>query len=97
MKPKAHMTIELKPEQEQVIGQAIQAGLLRDAEDIVNVGVEAIKRKLDARQTVAPAPPSDADQWSKDLHVWIQSHPTTTPLLSDEAISRDSIYGTRGL
>ena len=27
------MTIELKPEQEQVIGKAIQAGLLRDAED----------------------------------------------------------------
>jgi hypothetical protein len=29
------------------------------------------------------------------LREWAQSHPIT-PLLSDEAISRESIYGTRG-
>jgi hypothetical protein len=38
-----------------------------------------------------------AEEWSRELHDWIHSHSTTTPVLPDEAISRDSIYGTRGL
>ena len=89
------MTIDLKPEQEQIIVQAIQAGLLRDADDVVEVGIEILRQRLEAQRAIPVA--MDADQWSKELHTWIQSHPTTTPLLSDEAISRDFIYGTRGL
>jgi hypothetical protein len=30
------------------------------------------------------------------LHEWTASHSSNTPLLSDEAISRESIYGERG-
>jgi hypothetical protein len=33
----------------------------------------------------------------REFKDWVHGHATTTPLLSDEAISRDSIYGTRGL
>jgi antitoxin (DNA-binding transcriptional repressor) of toxin-antitoxin stability system len=39
----------------------------------------------------------DAEEWSRELHAWIHSNPANTPVLSDEAISRESIYGTRGL
>jgi hypothetical protein len=89
------MTIQLKPEQEQVIGRAIQAGLIRAADDVLDLGVETIRQRLEERG--AAGEPMDAKQWSREFHAWVQSHSTTTPLLSDEAISRDSIYGTRGM
>jgi hypothetical protein len=49
------MTIDLKPEQEQVVGRAFQAGLIETANDVVDVGVETIRLRLEARGK-APAP-----------------------------------------
>ena len=50
------MTIDLKPEQQQVVGRAIQAGLIETADDVVEVGVEMIRQRLDARARLsAPA------------------------------------------
>jgi len=43
------MTIRLKREQEQAIGQAIEAGLIRTADEVVDMGVETIQRRLEAR------------------------------------------------
>jgi hypothetical protein len=37
-----------------------------------------------------------AEEWSRELVAWSENH-ATTPLLPDEAIDRDSIYGARGL
>jgi hypothetical protein len=88
------MTIHLKPEQEQVIGRAIQVGLIKTADDVVDVGVETIQQRLEARG--ASVASLSADEWLQEFHTWVHRHPTTTPLLSDEAISRESIYGTRG-
>jgi len=89
------MTIHLSPEQERVIGQAIEAGVIRGADDVVDVGLRTIRQRLDARLAVSAA--IDAQQWSEELHAWVHGHSQSTPLLSDEAVSRDSIYGTRGL
>lgn len=89
------MTIQLKPEQEQLIGRAIQAGLIRAADDVVDVGVETIRQRFDAR--LASGSPMGAEQWSREFHAWVHSHPTTTPLLSDNAVGRDSIYEIRGM
>jgi len=89
------MTIHLNPEQERVIGQAIQAGVIRDADDVVDVGLETIRQRLEAR--LASKAAMDTEQWAQEFHAWVHSHSASTPLLSDEAISRDSIYGTRGL
>lgn len=89
------MTLQLKPEQEQFIGRAIQAGLIRAADDVLDVGIETIRQRLEERGAVGK--PMDAEQWSREFHAWSESHSTTTPLLSDEAISRDSIYGPRGM
>jgi proteasome lid subunit RPN8/RPN11 len=88
------MTIQLTPEQEQVIGRAIEAGLIKAADDVVGVGVETIQRRLEQRR--APVDSASAEQWLQDFHSWVHSHSTTSPLLSDEAINRESIYGTRG-
>jgi putative addiction module CopG family antidote len=38
----------------------------------------------------------DAEEWSRELTAWSESH-VTTPLLPDEAIDRESIYSSRGL
>jgi proteasome lid subunit RPN8/RPN11 len=89
------MTIHLKPEQEQLIGRAIEAGLIQGPDDVLDVGVEAIRKRLEERAALRK--PMDAEQWSREFHAWVHSHSTATPLLSDEAISRDSIYGTRGM
>lgn len=34
-------------------------------------------------------------EWARQFHLWAESHDRTTPLLSDEAISRESIYPDR--
>lgn len=38
---------------------------------------------------------SSTEQWLREFRAWVQSHSTDTPLLSDEGISRDAIYGNR--
>jgi hypothetical protein len=89
------MTITLRPEDEQVIDQAIQAGIIERADDVVSVGIEAVRARLEAK--VASGERISADEWMRKFRAWAHSHPTDTPLLSDEAISRESIYGERGL
>jgi hypothetical protein len=44
------MTIQIKPEQERVIGQAIEAGLIETADQAVEEGVENIRQRLEGRQ-----------------------------------------------
>ena len=89
------MTIQLNPEEERLIGQAIQAGLIGKADDVVAVGVETIRQQLQSR--VGLGSELNTEQWLREFKAWVHGHATTTPLLPDEAISRDSIYGTRGL
>jgi Arc/MetJ-type ribon-helix-helix transcriptional regulator len=88
------MTVQLTPEQEQVIGRAIEAGLIKTADEVVGIGVETIQRRLERHH--APVDSTSAEQWLQDFHKWVHSHSTANPLLSDEAIDRESIYGTRG-
>jgi hypothetical protein len=42
------MTFQLKPEDTVIIDQAIQAGLIRRADDVVGVGVDALRSRLGA-------------------------------------------------
>lgn len=82
------MAIQLSPEQRLVVGQAIHAGLIRIPDDVVWVGVETIRQRLEARN--AADTKLSAEEWRRELHAWIQSNPTTMPLLSDEAIRSKS-------
>ncbi len=43
------MTIDFRPEQERVIDQAIQAGLIERPDDVVEVGLEILRSQLQAR------------------------------------------------
>jgi hypothetical protein len=89
------MTVQPNPEEERLIGQVIQAGLIGKADDVVAVGVETIRRQFQVR--AGSETELKTEQWLREFKAWVHGHATTTPLLSDEAISRDSIYGTRGL
>ncbi len=89
------MTIDLKPEQEQVIQQALRAGVISAADEVVEVGIEAIRQRLEGR--LASTTAADGERWLREFRAWVHGHSATTPLLTDEAISRESIYGTRGL
>jgi hypothetical protein len=88
------MTIHLNPEQEQVVGEAIQAGLIRTPDDVAEVGIAAIRQRLNAGHAVSG--PLSVEEWFHELTAWSESH-APTPWLPDEAIDRDSIYGARGL
>ena len=43
------MTINLKPEDTRIINQAIQAGLIHRPDEVVEVGVETLRNRLEAR------------------------------------------------
>ena len=88
------MIFQFSSEQEQLIGQAIQAGVIQTPNEVVDIGIETLRQRMAGR--LASPPVATAQQWSREFHAWARSHPTTSPLLSDEAIDRDSIYGTRG-
>jgi len=86
------MNIIPKPEQEHLIAEAIQAGLIKSADEALDIAVDALRDRLKAS-----ARPVDAEEWMRKFRKWAHSHSTTTPLLSDEAVSRESIYRERGL
>lgn len=89
------MAIQLNPEQDRVVGLAMRAGLVRSYDDVAEVGVVAIRQRLKARDAGSGTP--DAKEWFLELTAWSGGHSIATPLLADEAVDRDSIYGARGL
>ena len=88
------MVIALNPEQEQVVGRAIEAGLIEKAEDAVELGVETIRRRLEIK-TLRTNELSH-EEWSRALYEFVNRERPEAPLLSDEDISRESIYSDRG-
>jgi hypothetical protein len=85
----------LKPEQEQIVGQAIQAGLIANADDILDVGIDAIRQRLKSPRNGVTPPVLSAEEWEREFDTWIESFPDTAPL-PDEALRRDNLYPDRG-
>jgi len=88
------MVIALNAEQERVVDQALEAGLIEKAEDVLELGVGTIRQRL---ETASHSSMLSKEERKRALREWIDSFPTDTPVLSDEAISRESIYADRGL
>ncbi len=44
------MTIDLKPEQQQVIDQAVQSGAFKNAGEVLDLAIEIIREQLDLEQ-----------------------------------------------
>jgi len=51
-----------------------------------------------SHQSQVPVTELSPEEWVREFKAWTRSHADDNlPLLSDEAMSRDSIYGERGL
>jgi hypothetical protein len=82
------LTIELKPEQEQILQQALQEGRFASLEQALDEALLSISSK----QTPSLTP----SEMAAAFRSWAASHSHATPPISDEAISREAIYSTRG-
>lgn len=54
------MTIQFSPEQELKIDQAIQAGLIERADEVVDVGLETLRSRLEIRAAYATSSRQEA-------------------------------------
>ena len=45
--------------------------------------------------SIAPLQKTNPKEWARLFHEWAEGHDRTTPPLSDEAVSRESIYPDR--
>lgn len=86
------MTITPTPEQERIVAEALEAGLIQRPEDALTMGLDVLRTRLRAARAE-----ETAEEWIARFHAWVESHADQTVVLSDEAMSRDSIYGDRGL
>ena len=86
-----NVTIELSEEQAEALkAQAKARGL----------SVETWLQLLATQHTppansIAHLQRTDPKEWARQFRTWARSHRTDTPLLSDEAVSRESIYPDR--
>jgi hypothetical protein len=84
------VTLELSPEQEAVLtsrarSRGVSLGqLLLDLAEQLEPGVSAAHMQR-----------SNPAEWARRFDAWVDSHDRNTPVLSDEAMSRESIYPDR--
>jgi hypothetical protein len=45
--------------------------------------------------SIAHLQKTNPKEWARQFHAWAESHDRTTPLLADDAVSRESIYPDR--
>ena len=72
------------------------AAALQERASAEGVSLEDLIRKAAEQQ----APPkyighlqkTDPEEWARQFDAWVDSHDPNTPVLSDEAMSRESIY-----
>lgn len=81
------MTIELKPEQARTIDQAIQPGLTKSADEVVEAGLAALRDRLKvSARTVNP------EKWMRKYRAWAQRHPTTLTSLRQRLAKSDGRF-----
>jgi hypothetical protein len=87
------MTLTLPPEIEAKIKQ--QA--FREGMSIEGWLQHVVERELEQYATPSRSLQDEVspEEWVRQFRAWAQSHDCTTPLLSDDAISRESIYPDR--
>jgi len=47
---------------------------------------------IPAGESIVHLQRTDPKEWGRRFHAWVESHGPDTPVLSDEAMSRESIY-----
>jgi hypothetical protein len=86
------LTVQIPPElQSRLQAEAAEHGLT--AEEYVRLVLE----KMFVSPRRAPLwMTATKEEWLKAFNAWMDSHDPTLPPLSEEAISRETMYGERG-
>jgi hypothetical protein len=84
------LRLELSPEREAALeAQAHARGLT------VEEWLLEIAEALAPASSIAGLQRRNPTEWMRQFREWAEGHDRTTPLLSDEAVSRESIYPDR--
>ena len=84
------LTLELPPEREAALKTQAEARGIS-----VEQLVLELTEQLVPSTSIAHLQKTNPKEWMRQFRAWAESHDHTTPPLSDEAISRDSIYPDR--
>jgi hypothetical protein len=85
------LTIDLPPDKEAVFKAEAQLRGLSVEQWIVEVAEQQVRHA----GSVAHLQKTNPEEWVRRFDEWLNSHDPNTPVLSDEAMSRDSIYPDR--
>ena len=77
------------------IDSEAQRHLIANANDILDVGIDAIRQRLKSPRNGVTTPVLSAEEWEREFDTWIESFPDTAPL-PDEALRRENLYPDRG-
>ena len=61
----------------------------------VEVWIQRIAGRLVPAEPIAHLQKTNPKEWARLFHEWAENHSRTTPLLSEEAIGRESLYSDR--
>ena len=72
----------------------------RRGETVEQLVIQAVQRQVDTdahkvEGSIAHLQQTDPEEWVRQFRAWVNSHDSNLPVLSDEAMSRDSIYPDR--
>jgi hypothetical protein len=81
------VTLNLLPEQEAAFRAEAQARGLSLEQWILEIASQQIQPV-----SIAHLQKTNPQEWARQFDAWLDSHDPNTPVLSDEAMSRESIY-----
>ena len=81
------LTIELSPEREAALQAQARALGLSIEEWLLYVAEQHVPS-----ESIAHLQKTNPEEWARQFRAWADSHDPNTPVLSDEAMSRESIY-----
>lgn len=90
------ITLELSPETESLlVAQADAQGI--SVQELLKNAIELLLTTSRSTESNVPSQfdPDVTEEWIQTFTDWANSHSSDTPLLSDEAVSRESIYRDR--
>jgi hypothetical protein len=85
------LTIELPPEKEAAFKAEAQSRGLSVEQWLLQIAEQHVRPV----ESFAHLQKTDPEEWARRFDEWLKSHDPNTPVLSDEAMSRDSIYPDR--
>jgi hypothetical protein len=81
------VTLNLPPEKEAAFSAIAQARGLSLEQWMLDIADQYVQPA-----SIAHLQKTDPEEWARRFRAWADSHDPNTPILSDEAMSRESIY-----